>query len=89
MIPVEFPEQTTIWAKNQPKYLPLPAYTNDTETITCWSLTWFERLQILWKGHLWLRQSNFGRPLQPQLLCIESPFIKEENNAKTFNDEMV
>ena len=50
MRPIEFPEQTTVWAKNQPEYLPLPSYTNDHETVTCWRLTWRERLRIFWTG---------------------------------------
>lgn len=75
MKPVEFPQQTVVWAKDQPEYLPLPAFTNETETISCWRLTWRERFTVLWNGILWLRQSNFGRPLQPQLITIESPFV--------------
>lgn len=38
MTPIEFPEQTIVWAKNQPPYLPLPAFTNERETISCWRL---------------------------------------------------
>ena len=56
MKPIEFPEQTTVWAENQPPYLPLPAYT------------------ILFTGRLWLRQLNFGKPLQPQKPFLETPF---------------
>lgn len=75
MEPIEFPEQTIVWAKNQPPYLPLPAYTNERETISCWRLTWHERVRVLWTGKLWLRQLNFGQALQPQAPSIETPFI--------------
>lgn len=75
MKPIEFPEQTIVWAKNQPEYRPLPAYTNETETISCWALTWRERLTLLRTGRLWFRQKNFGRALQPQLPSVESPFV--------------
>jgi hypothetical protein len=74
MTPVEFPEQTTVWAKDQPPYLPLPAYTNDIETVSCWRLTWRERLTLLVRGRLWLRQMNAGAPLQPQKPSVESPW---------------
>jgi hypothetical protein len=74
MEPIEFPEQTVVWAKDQPPYLPLPAYTNETETISCWKLTWKERWNVLVLGRLWLRQLNFGAPLQPQCPSIASPF---------------
>jgi len=76
MTPIEFPEQTMVWAKDQPPYLPLPAFTNERETITCWRLTWRERIAVLWAGRLWLRQVNFGRRLQAQAPCIASPFLK-------------
>lgn len=75
MKPIEFPEQTIVWAKNQPPYLPLPAYTNQEETISCWQFTWAERLKVLWQGHLWLRQMNFGSALQPQAPSVASPFV--------------
>jgi hypothetical protein len=75
MTPIEFPEQTIVWAKNQPPYLPLPAFTDEQQTISCWSLTWRERLNVLWRGRLWLRQMNFGSALQPQAPSVESPFI--------------
>ena len=75
MEPIEFPQQTVVWAKNQPPYLPLPAYTDDTQTISCWKLTLIERIKILLYGKLWLRQMNFGDKLQPQAPCVESPFI--------------
>jgi hypothetical protein len=74
MTPVEFPEQTVVWAKNQPPYLPLPAYTDGRETISCWKLTFKERIKVLIFGKLWLRQCNFGAKLQPQAPCVESPF---------------
>ena len=74
MTPIEFPEQTMVWAKDQKPYLPLPAYSDERETISCWALTWRERFLVLWFGRLWLRQMNFGQALQPQAPCIESPF---------------
>lgn len=78
MTPVEFPEQTIVWAKNQPPYRPLPAYTDREQTISCWQLTWRERLRVLFTGRLWLRQMNFGAPLQPQAPSVESPFLPAE-----------
>ncbi len=76
MKPTTFPEQTIVWAANQPPYLPLPAYTDDRQTITRWRLTWRERIRIALLGVLWLRQLNFGDPLQPQSPSVQSPFVK-------------
>ena len=77
MKPIPFPEHTSVWAKDQPPYLQLPAYSNERETISLWALTWRERLRVLWTGRLWLRQCNFGQPLQPQKLSVTSPFEPE------------
>ena len=76
MNPIGFPEQTIVWAENQPPYLPLPAYTDERETISLWSLSWRERLKVLFTGRLWLRQLNFGRALQPQALTVDCPFVR-------------
>lgn len=81
MKPIEFPEQTIVWTKDQPPYLPLPAYTDAKETISCWALTWRERLRVLFTGRLWLRQWNFGSALQPQAPTTISPFIREPVGA--------
>lgn len=78
MNPIEFPEHNKVWAKDQPQYRPLPTYTNEQETISCWQLTWRERFTVLLRGRLWLRQMNFGGALQPQLPSVESPFAAPE-----------
>jgi hypothetical protein len=75
MKPTTFPEQTTVWAEHQPPYLPLPAYTNETETISRWRLSWRERIKVLLTGCLWLRQMNFGAALQPQAPTVDRPFV--------------
>jgi hypothetical protein len=76
MKPVAFPEQNIVWAENQPPFKPLPAYTSATETISCWQLTWRERLTLVWRGCIWLRQMNMGDALQPQCMSVESPWAK-------------
>ena len=76
MKPISFPEQTQVWAENQPPYLPLPAYTDQVETISLWGLSWRERLKILFTGRVWLRQCNYGDPLQPQLPTVDRPFLR-------------
>ncbi len=73
---VEFPEQTTVIAKNQPPYLPFPAYRfNDNEgrIAACWQLTFSERLRVLLTGRVWQQILTFNQPLQPQKLTVEKP----------------
>lgn len=78
MKPIEFPEANVKVAEHQPEYQTLPAYVDEQQTISCWHLTWRERFKLLWRGVLWLRQLNFGHPLQPQLPEVDRPFIDPE-----------
>ena len=77
MKPVEFKEQTIVLAKDQPEYQPLPVYMNDTETISCWQFSWWDRVKVLFGFPLWVRQMNFGTPLQPQLPTFDFPFVRK------------
>lgn len=77
MTPIEFPEHNTVFAKDQPEYLPLPAHLVDEpegRAITCWKLTWPERIKVLLHGKFWFSQMTFKHPLQPQLPSVTSPF---------------
>ena len=79
MKPINFPEQNTTIAKDQPQYFPLPAHivVNDPEgqAVFCWKLSVKERLKLLFTGKIWHHVLTFRQPLQPQLLEISSPFV--------------
>jgi len=81
MKPVTFKESNIEFAKNQNEYLTLPVFKNPTDTtgevISCWQLSFRERLKILFTGVIWLRLLTFNKPLQPQRLTVDTPF---ENN---------
>ena len=71
---LKFPEQTTVIAKDQPQYYPLPAHVDGEGKVTCcWKLTWSERLKILFTGRVWHQILTFGGALQPQLLLADKP----------------
>lgn len=78
----QFPQQTTVIARNQPEYLPMPAYMNLNDpqgmVICCWKLTVRERIQLLLTGKIWHAILTFKAPLQPQMLTIKNPFKKNE-----------
>lgn len=79
MKPIEFKEQNVVFAKNQPPYRPLPAYRDNEQggrIFHCWKLTFKERIKILFTGILWINVLTFGRPPQPILPLIDSPFTK-------------
>lgn len=74
---IKFPEQNCIYAENQKEYLPLPAFKGkDGEVISCYKLSFIERIKILFIGKLWLRQLTFNSLLQPQSPTVNYPFEK-------------
>ncbi len=90
MKPIKFKESNIIFAKDQPEYLPLPAYKNDKgDVISLWQLNFFERIKILFTGRMWFHVSTFNKPLQPQLPTLKYPFIRKSlidiNIFKIFN----
>lgn len=75
MTPISFPEHNAVLGKNQPEYRPLPVHrTADGTVVSCWRLTWRQRLRLLVTGRVWALQLTFNDPLQPQLLQTHSPF---------------
>jgi hypothetical protein len=73
--PIEFPQQNVVFAKDQPEYLPLPAYvTPDRQEATaCWGMTWRERIRVLLTGRVYVTLLTFGRPLTPSIVSVTPP----------------
>ena len=77
---IELPE--IVFAKDQPEYIPLPAFRDDGGAVlTRWSLTWGERIRVFLSGNLWLTVLTFGRPLQPLKLEAIPPNIAVQRGA--------
>lgn len=75
MKPIEFNEQNTIFAKDQPEYLPLPVFKNEEgDVISCWELSEEEIKQITETRKLWIGVKTFNHPLQPIFCTV----IKDE-----------
>ena len=71
MRPVKFKDQNTTFAEHQPEYQPLPALRIDSkkgEVISCWRLSFIERLRVLVFGRVWLSLMSFNKPLTPSFL---------------------
>ena len=78
MKPISFREQSCVIAENQEEYLSLPAWkSEDGVVISCWELSFIERIKLLFTGLLWLKILTFNKPLQPQRPLIDYPFKKE------------
>ena len=67
---VKFEGCNVVYGEGQPEYLPLHAQRTGDVTITCYKLSFKERIKILFTGRLWLGQMNFGKALQPQLPSV-------------------
>lgn len=66
MKPIEFPQQNTVIAKDQPPYMPLPAFrSEDGEVTACWGMDWRERLRVLVTGRVYVTLLTFNRPVTP------------------------
>lgn len=77
MKPVNFKQQNCVFAKDQKDYKPLPAFmTKDGMVVSCWRLSFAERLRVLLGGRVWVVIHTFNKSLQPQWLQTHSPFIQ-------------
>jgi hypothetical protein len=72
MEPIEFKEQNIVFAKDQPPYLPLPVFKDDYgQVVTCWNLSFKERLKVMLTGKVWLCLSTFNKPLTPVFMTTK------------------
>lgn len=67
---IKFEGCNVVYGKGQPEYIPLHAQKAGNVSITCYKLSFKERLKVLFTGVIWLGQMNFGKPLQPQLPSV-------------------
>lgn len=73
MKPIKFKEVNVEFAKNQDEYETLPALkldTNEGEVISCWKLSFFERLKVLITGKVWLSLMSFNKALTPSFMSV-------------------
>lgn len=66
MKPVNFKHQNTIFAKDQPEYHPLPALRlggKEGEVVSCWEVSFWERVRILFTGKVWVSIMTYKKPL--------------------------
>lgn len=73
MRPTTFKHQNTIFAKDQPQYQQLPALLlegPEGHVISCWKLSFKERIQVLLFGRVWSSLMTFNKPLTPSYLTV-------------------
>lgn len=84
MKPIKFKECNVTFAKDQPEYNQLPAFKDngpEGEVVTCWKLTFKERLRILFKGKVWLCLLSFNQPLTPSFMTTKKNEVIETNDV--------
>ena len=84
---IKFKECNVTYAKNQPEYLPLPAYkTSDGMVTSCWGLSFFERLKVVLIGKIYLEVLTFNQPLQPLRMSVSKPTEVKANPKEVINE---
>lgn len=71
MKPVDFKHRNVNFAEKQPQYGTLPALKIPGEqgaVITCWRLSFKERIKLIFTGHIWMNLLSFNNPLTPSKL---------------------
>ena len=64
----------TVYAKDQPPYLPLPVFRYEDGTVLMrWHMTVWERLLALVHGDVYVWLMTFNKPLQPISVRVERP----------------
>lgn len=90
MKPVKFKHQSIVFAENQPEYQPLPALRLDGpegNVISCWKLSFKERIRVLFFGRVWLNLMSFNQPLTPSRLATDRKemFSHTDDNLPIYN----
>jgi len=74
MKPIKFKEQNCTYAENQKEYQPLPALKikgKEGFVVSCWKMTLWERIRVLFTGKIWLSLMSFNKTLTPSLLSAK------------------
>lgn len=74
MKPIEFEHQNTVYAKEQSEYMPLPALKiegPEGHVVSCWKMSFLERVKVLFTGVVWLDLLSFNRPLTPSYMSVD------------------
>ena len=79
MTPADFPQANRTLTKPEgmtdSECGPLPTYTDGATCISCWRLTWRERLAALFSGRVWLGVLS-GQTQPPVWLVTQEPFAQ-------------
>ena len=85
MIPIEFDEQNGVLTKpdgmTDEQCRSLPCFRNGERVISCWQMSWKERLVALVTGKVWVSVWS-GHSSPPIVLMIDTPFLSQKLPVK-------
>lgn len=55
----------------------LPVFSDGTQCISCWKMSWKQRFSALFRGKVWLSVMSPNTQPPVWLQCYKTPFIKE------------
>ncbi len=62
---------------------PLPVYNDDGSCLSCWDMSWRERISALLFGRVWLWVRGGGRTQPPVAIqVVRSPFFRVTSDAR-------
>ena len=80
MKPIDFPEQNIIFRGTMENSCDMPAFRDENQVISCWDLTWRERLRLLLGKKIWLW---IFAPVPPHTsIDTLSPFTPDEDKPQ-------
>lgn len=71
MDPVKFKECNKVYAKDQPEYRAIDVLDDGKYVVSCWELSLWEKIKVLFTGKIWLSLLMFGNPLTPSLMTTK------------------
>lgn len=84
MTPAEFPESNKTLQPSGKKYSdnvgsvkPLYVWTDGEQCVSCWQMSWRERLAALWYGKVWAATLSGGTQPPIFIAAQRSYFLKE------------
>lgn len=87
MKPIPFPEQTTtlqpsgrVYSDNVGQVAPLPTWSDGEQCVSCWKMSWRERLSALVFGRVWLALLS-GHTQPPALVVAQRQYLKTNHNV--------
>lgn len=68
---IKFKECNKVYAENQPEYITMDVLDDGKYVVSCWEISFIEKIRILFTGKIWLSLLMFGNPLTPSFMTAK------------------